>query len=137
MSSTGWKGEERVRESIMFSGEVKRRRKVLYSGTSQQSMIWEGTGRGGIPGTKPILKESGIMPLEEKGRLAGRDLDIGNERRERSIVCCGSVQVNDRGGDEINEIMIRSYDFRNKVQYEILEIEKYVSTELVQGEITP
>ena len=77
------------------------------------------------------------MPLEEKGRLAGRDLDIGNERRERSIVCCGSVQVNDRGGDEINEIMIRRYDFRNKVQYEILEIEKYVSTELVQGEITP
>jgi hypothetical protein len=26
------------------------------------------------------------MPLEEKGRLAGRDLDIDNERRERSIV---------------------------------------------------
>jgi len=109
----------------MFSGEVKRRREVLYSGTGQQSMIWEGTGRGGIPGTKPILKESGIMPLEEKGRFAGRDLDIGNERRERSIVCCGSVQVNNRGGsDEINETMIGSYDFRNKVRYEILKIRK-------------
>ena len=55
------------------------------------------------------------MPLEEKGRLAGRDLDMGNDRRERSIVCCGSIQVNDRGGgDEINEIMMGSYDFRNK-----------------------
>ena len=55
------------------------------------------------------------MPLEEKGRLAGRDLDVGNERRERSIVCCGSVQVNDRGGgDEIIEIIMGSYDFRNK-----------------------
>jgi len=65
------------------------------------------------------------MLLEEKGRLAGRDLDIGNERRERSIVCCGSVQINDRGGgDEINEITIESYDFRNKAWYEILENRK-------------
>lgn len=62
------------------------------------------------------------MPLEEKGRLAGRDLDIGNERRERSIVCCGSVQVNDHGGgDEINEFIIGSYAFQNKAWYEILE----------------
>ena len=57
-----------------------------------------------------------------------------------SVALCaaGVFKFNDRGGgDEINEIMIRSYDFRNKVRYEILEIEKYVSTELLQGEITP
>ena len=44
-----------------------------------------------------------------------------------SVALCvaGVFKFNDRGGgDKINEIIIRNYDFRNKVQYEILENRK-------------